>query len=145
MIFRGPHADVSAPKINVLEFVLGDISSHKDKTAIVQAETGRKISYHEISESINQLAKGLQVAGFKKGDVLAIYSPNLPEYVVVFLAVLKLGGVCTNVNPLYTADELAKRQTSTAKGLIGADEVARLVLFLVSPESGNITGEVISI
>ena len=59
MIFRGPHADVSAPKINVLEFVLGDISSHKDKTAIVQAETGRQISYREISESINQLAKGL--------------------------------------------------------------------------------------
>jgi 3-oxoacyl-[acyl-carrier protein] reductase len=43
------------------------------------------------------------------------------------------------------AEELAKRQTSTAKGLIRADEVARLVLFLVSPQSGNITGEVISI
>jgi NAD(P)-dependent dehydrogenase (short-subunit alcohol dehydrogenase family) len=43
------------------------------------------------------------------------------------------------------AEELAKRQTSTAKGLIGAHEVARLVLFLASPQSGNITGEVISI
>jgi NAD(P)-dependent dehydrogenase (short-subunit alcohol dehydrogenase family) len=43
------------------------------------------------------------------------------------------------------AEELAKRQTSTAKGLIGADEVARLVLFLASPQSGNITGEVIGI
>ena len=43
------------------------------------------------------------------------------------------------------ADELAKRQTSTPKGLIGADEVARVVLFLISPQSGNITGEVISI
>jgi NAD(P)-dependent dehydrogenase (short-subunit alcohol dehydrogenase family) len=43
------------------------------------------------------------------------------------------------------ADELAKRQTSTPKGLISADEVARVVLFLISPQSGNITGEVISI
>lgn len=43
------------------------------------------------------------------------------------------------------ADELAKRQTSTPKGLIGADEVARVVLFLASPQSGNITGEVIGI
>jgi 3-oxoacyl-[acyl-carrier protein] reductase len=43
------------------------------------------------------------------------------------------------------ADELAKRQTSTAKGLIGADEVARVVIFLASPQSGNITGEVIGI
>ena len=43
------------------------------------------------------------------------------------------------------ADELAKRQTSTAKGLIGADEVARVVQFLASPHSENITGEVIGI
>lgn len=43
------------------------------------------------------------------------------------------------------ADELANRQTSTAKGLIGADEVARVVQFFASPQSGNITGEVISI
>jgi len=43
------------------------------------------------------------------------------------------------------ADELAKRQTSTPKGLIGADEVARVVQFLASPQSGNITGEVIGI
>ena len=43
------------------------------------------------------------------------------------------------------ADELEKRQTSTPKGLIGADEVARVVQFLASPQSGNITGEVIGI
>lgn len=43
------------------------------------------------------------------------------------------------------ADELAKRQTSTPKGLISADEVARVVLFFASPESKNITGEAISI
>ena len=43
------------------------------------------------------------------------------------------------------ADELAKRQTSTPKGLIYADEVARVVPFLISPQSGNITGEVIGI
>ena len=83
MIFRGPHPDVSAPNINVAEFVLGDISAHKNKTAIIQSETKRKISYQELSESIDQMAAGLQINGFKKGDVLAIYSPNLPEYVVV--------------------------------------------------------------
>jgi acyl-coenzyme A synthetase/AMP-(fatty) acid ligase len=76
MIFRGPHPDVSAPNINVAEFVLGDISAHKNKTAIIQSETKRKISYQELSESIDQMAAGLQINGFKKGDVLAIYSPK---------------------------------------------------------------------
>ena len=50
MIFRGPHPDVSAPNINVAEFVLGDISAHKNKIAIIQSETKRKISYQELSE-----------------------------------------------------------------------------------------------
>ena len=59
MIFRGPHADVSTPKINVVDFVLGNISAHENKTAIIQAETNRKISYRELSESIHRLAAGL--------------------------------------------------------------------------------------
>ncbi|MDA0237353.1 MAG: 4-coumarate--CoA ligase family protein [Proteobacteria bacterium] len=118
MIFRSPHADVSAPRINVADFVLGDISAHENKTAIIQAETSRKISYRELSESIYRLAAGLQAGGFKKGDVLAIYSPNVPEYVVIFLAVLKLGGICTTVNPLYTADELAKQLIDAKAKLI---------------------------
>src|SRR5262249_37664569 len=57
--------------------------------------------------------------GFKKGDVLAIYSPNLPEYAVVFLAVASLGGINTTANPLYTADELGKQlKDSRAKFLV---------------------------
>ncbi len=72
MIFRGPHTDVSAPKINVVDFVLGDISAHENKTAIIQSETNRKISYRELSDSISRLAAGLQTEGFKKGDVLAV-------------------------------------------------------------------------
>jgi 3-oxoacyl-[acyl-carrier protein] reductase len=43
------------------------------------------------------------------------------------------------------ADELEKRQTSTPKGLVSAEDVARVVSFLASPESANITGEVIGI
>ena len=51
--------------------------------------------------------------------MLAIYSPNLPEYAIVFLAVAMAGGVNTTVNPLYTADELAKQlQDSGARFLV---------------------------
>ena len=125
MIFRGPHTDVSAPKIRVDEFIFGDISAHSNKTAIIHAETGREISYGELSKSIDRLATGLKESGFAKGDVLAIYSPNLPEYVIVFLAVIKLGGICTTVNPLYTADELAKQITDA-----GATRIVTVTGFL---------------
>ncbi len=119
MIFKGPHADVSAPKINVVDFVLGDCDAHASKTAIIQAETGRRISYQELIQDVNHVANGLSASGFGKGDVLAIYSPNLPEYVSIFIAVMKLGGICTTVNPLYTSDELARQlKDSNAKLII---------------------------
>jgi len=119
MIFKGPHADVSAPKINVVDFVLGDCDAHTSKTAIIQAETGRRISYQELIQDVSHVANGLSASGFGKGDVLAIYSPNLPEYVSIFIAVMKLGGICTTVNPLYTSDELAKQlKDSNAKLII---------------------------
>ena len=54
-------------------------------------------------------AYGVVGVGERKGDVFAIYSPNLPEYAVIFLAVASVGGINTTVNPLYTADELAKQ------------------------------------
>ena len=46
-------------------------------------------------------------AACAKGDVLAIYSPNVPEYAMAFHAASLVGGVVTTINPLYTAAEVA--------------------------------------
>jgi acyl-CoA synthetase (AMP-forming)/AMP-acid ligase II len=43
----------------------------------------------------------------KKGDVLAMYSPNIPEFGFAFFGTLACGGTVTTCNPLYTEDELA--------------------------------------
>src|SRR5207248_2435380 len=61
------------------------------------------------ADGIRRVATARARRGFKKGDVFAIYSPNLPEYAIVFLAVASLGGTVTTVNPLYTAGELANQ------------------------------------
>jgi acyl-CoA synthetase (AMP-forming)/AMP-acid ligase II len=58
---------------------------------------------------VARAATGLAGRGFTKGERVALYSPNLPEYAVAFHAVASLGGVLTTVNPLYTAGELAKQ------------------------------------
>lgn len=51
--------------------------------------------------------------GFKKGDVLAIYLPNVPEYPIVFYGVGFIGGTVTTVNPLYTTEELERQLQDT--------------------------------
>lgn len=118
MIFKSPHPDVTIPDVSVPEFVLRHAKRLADKPAIIEAATGRTLTYGQLEEAIRKVAAGLAERGFAKGDVLAIYSPNVPEYAVVLLAAGMLGGICTTANPLYTAGELARQlEDSTARFL----------------------------
>jgi acyl-CoA synthetase (AMP-forming)/AMP-acid ligase II len=78
-----------------------------DRPALVDAADGRTIRYGELASAARSTAAGLAARGFGPGDVLALYSPNLPEFVVAVLGAAMAGGVTTTANPLYTADELA--------------------------------------
>ena len=67
----------------------------------------RSYTYAQLADGIRRVAVGLSRRGFGKGDVLAIYSPNLPEYALAFFGVAMVGGIVTTANPLATAEELA--------------------------------------
>jgi acyl-CoA synthetase (AMP-forming)/AMP-acid ligase II len=107
MIFKSPHPDVIVPEIPVTAFVLGHADKNAERTALIDGVSGHLMTYGELAGSVRQAANGLQRRGFDRGDVCAIYSPNLPEFAVAYHAVASAGGVVTPVNPLYTAGELA--------------------------------------
>ncbi|MGA8924198.1 MAG: 4-coumarate--CoA ligase family protein [Candidatus Dormiibacterota bacterium] len=107
MIFKSPHPDVTIPHIALTPFVFEKAERLSDKVAIVEAGTGRSYTYGRLSTGVRQLAAGLHARGFHKGDVLAIMSPNLPEYPIAFHGVARAGGINTTLNPTYTADEIA--------------------------------------
>lgn len=107
MIFRSPHPDAVIPERAFTSFVFRDAPKNPDKPALIDGPTGRTLTYGQLTHAINLVAASLHKRGFKKGEVFAIYSPNLPEYAIAFHAVATLGGVVTTINPLYTADELA--------------------------------------
>jgi acyl-CoA synthetase (AMP-forming)/AMP-acid ligase II len=107
VIFKSPHPDVVIPDVALTPFVLGKADRLGDKVAIVEAGTGRSYTYGRIANGVRKLAAGLHARGFRKGDVLAIMSPNLPEYPIAFHGVATAGGVVTTLNPTYTADEIA--------------------------------------
>lgn len=119
MIFRSPFPDVEIPDVSLTEFVLGGAAGLADRPALIDGVSGRVLTYAQLAGAVRAAAAGLARRGFAKGDVLALFSPNLPEYVVAFHAVATLGGVVTTVNPMYTADELAKQLAdSGAKYLV---------------------------
>ncbi len=107
MIIRSPSPTIAVPEVPVTEYVLRHAERLGDKPAIIDGPSGRTLTYRQLADAVRRAAAGLHRLGFRKGDVLAIYAPNCPEYAVVFNAVASLGGINTTVNPLYTADELA--------------------------------------
>jgi acyl-CoA synthetase (AMP-forming)/AMP-acid ligase II len=107
MIFRSPYTDVAIPEIPLTQAVLRLAEKLADKPALIDGSTNRVLTYGELSEAVRRMAAGLAAHGFSKGDVFAIFSPNLLEYAVAFHGVATLGGIVTTINPLYTADELA--------------------------------------
>lgn len=88
--------------------VLNCIDKHRgtavwDKTFLIwegeDKREQRQLTYSEFASEIGRLACGLRKLGIGKGDVVAIYMPNLPETFVAFFAILKLGAI---VMPLFS-------------------------------------------
>src|SRR5436309_3043708 len=101
MIFRAPEPPVTIPEIALTPFLLERAKDRGDKPAFIDGPTGRILTYRGWAEAVRRVAAGLHQRGLRKGDVLAIYSPNNLEYTIVFHAVSLLGGTVTTINPLY--------------------------------------------
>ena len=65
-----------------------------------------RLTFAQLDEQSNRLANALAAMGVKKGDRVALYLPNCPQYVIGYYAILKLGAVVAPNNPLYVAREL---------------------------------------
>jgi acyl-CoA synthetase (AMP-forming)/AMP-acid ligase II len=78
-----------------------------DRPALVDSADGHTLRYGELATAARRTAAALAARGFGHGDVLALYSPNLPAFVPTVLGAAMAGGATTTVNPLYTAGEVA--------------------------------------
>lgn len=67
---------------------------------------GRQMSYAELGEQVERVAEGLRRLGVTAGERVALILPNCPQHVIAFYAVLRLGAVVVEHNPLYTSREL---------------------------------------
>lgn len=67
---------------------------------------GRTTSYRDLFEQVERAARGLRKLGVRAGDRVALVLPSCPQHVIAFYAVLRLGAVVVEHNPLYTEREL---------------------------------------
>ena len=83
-----------------------------------------RMTYRAFRDAVLRLATGLWQLGIRKGDRVAIMLPNCPQFPITFYALLRIGAIAVNTNPLYVSREM-KEQFNDA----GAETVVLLNLF----------------
>jgi long-chain acyl-CoA synthetase len=88
------------------DLVLETCRRNPTKTAIVDTSCGRRISYAELGETVERLARGFVAAGLQPGDMVAIFLCNCWEFCAAVHAVTLAGGIPTLLNPTYREREI---------------------------------------
>lgn len=68
-----------------------------------------RMSYRELNHLVDRFAAGLQKLGLQKGDRMALYMPNCPQFVIAYYGALRAGGIVVPSNPLYVAREIEQQ------------------------------------
>ncbi len=101
----GVPADINADKYQSLSQYFDEcINKFRNRPGFVSI--GTEMSYDRLDRLVKAFAGWLQSQGVKKGDRVSIMLPNTFQYPICLFAVLRIGAVVVNVNPLYTAREL---------------------------------------
>ena len=92
------------PNIPIQQMFFVAAAAYPDKAAT--NIYGTELSFWQMRDQVLRLANALGKLGIKKGDRVGLQLPNCPQYPVAYLAVLCLGAIVVNMNPLYTKEEL---------------------------------------
>jgi acyl-CoA synthetase (AMP-forming)/AMP-acid ligase II len=124
MIYRSPYPDLELPNSPITPVALRHADRLAQKPALIDALTGRKVTFGELRESIERVAAGLAEHGVRQRDVVAIYAPNSIEYVIAFHAIATLGATVSTVNPMYVVEEMSHQLNKhRAKFLLTSEDL----------------------
>jgi acyl-CoA synthetase (AMP-forming)/AMP-acid ligase II len=105
----------------VHDAILASCRRHAEKTALVDASCGRRLTYGEYGETVEALARGLVAAGLKPGEVAAIFLCNSWEFCAAYHAATLAGGIPTLLNPTYREREVRYQLRNSGAALLITD------------------------
>jgi len=119
MLRTGLYADPHGRFVH--DIILESCSRIPHKTAIIDSSCGRRITYAEYGELVENIALGLVAAGVKPGEVLAIFLPNCWEFCVVYHAATMAGAIPTLLNPSYREREVRYQLENSGAAVLITD------------------------
>ena len=99
------------PDISIYDQVKASTEKYPDNVAIQYM--GRKINYTKFLKQIDRCAKGFSSLGIKKGDIITILLPNIPEALISLYALNKIGAIASMVHPLSAEEEIKETLEKT--------------------------------
>ncbi|MGW7524875.1 4-coumarate--CoA ligase family protein [Streptomyces sp. NPDC054783] len=108
-MFRSEYADVPPVALPIHEAVLGRAAEFGERPALIDGTDGTTLTYKQVDRFHRRVAAGLADAGVRKGDVLALHSPNTIAFPTAFYAATRAGASVTTVHPLATPEEFARQ------------------------------------
>jgi long-chain acyl-CoA synthetase len=118
--------------MNVSNIIKRHVAEHPEKTAIVFGE--RRISYSELDCLINKAADGLLKMGLKRGDVLSLFLPSLPELIIGYLGTVRAGITVNVVNAMLREQEVGYILKDCQTRAVIVDDTRLPIIESVRPE-----------
>jgi len=120
-------AELNLPRQPLYQILQIASAGYRDRHAT--AFLGAFLTFGEVKAQTDRLATSLSRLGIAKGDRVGIMLPNCPQYLIAFFAVVRLGAIVTNINPIYTPREVELvAKDSGMKAIIVLDLMAQTVL-----------------
>ncbi|MFB8245487.1 4-coumarate--CoA ligase family protein [Streptomyces sp. NPDC055952] len=113
-MFRSEYADVPPVDQPIHDAVLARAAEFGATPALIDGTDGTTLTYEQVDRFHRRVAAALAEAGVRKGDVLALHSPNTVAFPTAFYAATRAGATVTTAHPLATAEEFATQLTDCA-------------------------------
>jgi long-chain acyl-CoA synthetase len=121
---------IPQPQLCVADLLQIPANAYPDKAAV--HFLGREITFWELRQQVLRMANALEALGVQKGDRVGIHLPICPQYIIAYYAVLSLGAIVVNLNPLYKPDELEGVFLSTGISTLFTIDTAMPTVFALS-------------
>jgi long-chain acyl-CoA synthetase len=95
---------IEYPQISLQGLLKSSASIFPEKPAVIYGE--REITYAQLEQFSNQFGNALAGLGVAKGDCVALFLPNIPQFIIAYFGALKAGAVVTAISPLHREREV---------------------------------------
>jgi long-chain acyl-CoA synthetase len=100
----GVRKHIDYPEVPLSHFLKNAAEKYPDNVAIVYFD--RDITYKDLALASCKFATALSDLGVKKGDRVALFLPNIPQFVIAYYGVVEIGAIETAISPLYKEREV---------------------------------------